>query len=1060
MKKMNPPTYLATLFAAALVLVLSLPMQAGALLVPMGLEDLARSADSVVVAQVTGAKSRAVVPADARQGIVTDNVLQVSRVIAGERPERFTLTQPGGQVGDLRLAVAEQAELTPGTRLVLFLDEHNRIVGAEQGALQVVAGSVEGLDITVTELARRVRAARGEAVLTEIAIAQPIEFSAAASVEGAAIEPLVLEAVSLTAASTPTVSSVTPSEQYAGVGRSITINGSGFGITTGKVYLPSGTSLSGALKECPVTSWTDTRIVATVPGKVASGKVVVQNSAGVRAPDFPYTLSFSADNTNGIKFGAPLVYRVNENTADMTGEANEAKKAFDVWNAAGSAFHVSYGGSTSVTTVARDNVNAIYFASTGTTSLATNYYWYDSKGTLFESDIVFNDDYKWGATAASNVWDLWTVLLHEVGHSAGLDDQYSNFDRVMGAAINSKNRRELSRFEVTGAIFVNGPDASTPTAPTVSSSTHPVDTTWYPVASATLQFSASAGTGIAGYSYSIDSASGTVPDSTVDTTAGSITVTPGEGERWFHVRAVSGAGVAGPAAHYRLRSDSQAPAGTVQIGDSAQYVRSTTVAVTANLTDTSGVATMASDAGTGAFSAPVTYSASTSVSVSGSDGSKQIRMRYRDQAGNERTDSRTLVLDRVAPTTTSDTQALYTDTATIALAGSDALSGVAATYWRLDGAPAVAYTGPFQVTAEGQHSLQFYSVDRAGNAEEPKEATLVIDRPNVVQPPIEVVRLAGRDRYATAAAVSKSAFRNWSGVTDIVVANGMDAYSADPLSASGLAGAHRAPIILVNNVLYNGKLIGSAETAIAEIKAANGGSVRIHVVGGPVPVPPAVYTRLTALKGPAGTIERVYGNDRYATSVAVAKATIAKRGINNIPGVLIANGQSSSAFHDALAASSSAYASARPLLLTQKDAVPASVSSLLAGQLAGKPRAVVNASGHVSSTVMSKVGASLRMSTTTERKASATQIAEFAATRGWVARAHVGVANTLPDALSGGVALGELGGTMLYTDASQLAPVTGSWLDTYKTEVRYVHIFGGDVVVAPGTLGQIQAAVD
>ncbi len=57
-------------------------------------------------------------------------------------------------------------------------------------------------------------------------------------------------------------------------------------------------------------------------------------------------------------------------------------------------------------------------------------------------------------------------------------------------------------------------------------------------------------------------------------------------------------------------------------------------------------------------------------------------------------------------------------------------TGVNHTYYKLDAADWVEYTTPFQVTADGQHTVQFYSVDKwiPPNVETPKSISFKIDR--------------------------------------------------------------------------------------------------------------------------------------------------------------------------------------------------------------------------------------------------------------------------------------------------------------------------------------------
>jgi uncharacterized protein YkwD len=79
--------------------------------------------------------------------------------------------------------------------------------------------------------------------------------------------------------------------------------------------------------------------------------------------------------------------------------------------------------------------------------------------------------------------------------------------------------------------------------------------------------------------------------------------------------------------------------------------------------------------------------------------------------------------DVTPPATTSDAMADYAGTATIHLSVSDNLggSGVAHTYYRLDGGAEIE-RATVAVTALGAHTLEFWSVDVAGNAETPHKS--------------------------------------------------------------------------------------------------------------------------------------------------------------------------------------------------------------------------------------------------------------------------------------------------------------------------------------------------
>jgi hypothetical protein len=106
-----------------------------------------------------------------------------------------------------------------------------------------------------------------------------------------------------------------------------------------------------------------------------------------------------------------------------------------------------------------------------------------------------------------------------------------------------------------------------------------------------------------------------------------------------------------------------------------------------------------------------------------------------DKAGNTAIETVSgIKIDRTDPTTTAEVAAppasdWYGDAAQVTLAGSDNLSGVAATYYSVDGGAAQTYDGAFSYGTEGTHTITFWSKDNAGNVETAGAAlTLKIDK--------------------------------------------------------------------------------------------------------------------------------------------------------------------------------------------------------------------------------------------------------------------------------------------------------------------------------------------
>jgi len=70
---------------------------------------------------------------------------------------------------------------------------------------------------------------------------------------------------------------------------------------------------------------------------------------------------------------------------------------------------------------------------------------------------------------------------------------------------------------------------------------------------------------------------------------------------------------------------------------------------------------------------------------------------------------------------------VYTSDVTVSLSATDAQSGVNYTMYKLDSGEWTIYTTSFDVTADGAHTVLFYSVDIAGNQETEKSSTFTIE---------------------------------------------------------------------------------------------------------------------------------------------------------------------------------------------------------------------------------------------------------------------------------------------------------------------------------------------
>ena len=157
-----------------------------------------------------------------------------------------------------------------------------------------------------------------------------------------------------------------------------------------------------------------------------------------------------------------------------------------------------------------------------------------------------------------------------------------------------------------------------------------------------------------------------------------------------------------------------------------------------------------------------------------------------------------------------------------------------------------------------------------------------------------VTRLAGADRFGTAAAVSAATFAAGVDVAYIAYAYNFP----DALAGAAAAGTIRGPVLLADTVLP----INPATSAeLARLKPK-----RIVVLGGSSVIGDALKGALGTLT--AGAVTRIAGPDRFATAAAISAATFK-------PGVVVAYIANGRNFPDALAGAAAAGTSKGPVLL-------------------------------------------------------------------------------------------------------------------------------------------------
>jgi uncharacterized lipoprotein YddW (UPF0748 family)/putative cell wall-binding protein len=170
-------------------------------------------------------------------------------------------------------------------------------------------------------------------------------------------------------------------------------------------------------------------------------------------------------------------------------------------------------------------------------------------------------------------------------------------------------------------------------------------------------------------------------------------------------------------------------------------------------------------------------------------------------------------------------------------------------------------------------------------------------------------RVAGADRYATAACASQAYPATTGG--SVVLARGDDAGGfADALAGTVLAHAVGGPVLLTSPTVL---------PSVTQSELVRLNPVRVLVLGGTSAVSAAVEAAVVALL-PEASVERVDGGDRFATAAAVS----ARAGASGT--AFVVNGYSPA---DALVAGAPAARQAAKLLLVIGTAVPPATSAAL-----------------------------------------------------------------------------------------------------------------------------------
>jgi glucose/arabinose dehydrogenase len=284
-----------------------------------------------------------------------------------------------------------------------------------------------------------------------------------------------------------------------------------------------------------------------------------------------------------------------------------------------------------------------------------------------------------------------------------------------------------------------------------------------------------------------------------------------------------------------------------------------------------------------------------------------------------------------------------------------------------------------------------------------------------------VNRIAGANRYATAAALSAAAYP--SGATDVMIATGAD--FPDALAGSATAGRLGMPVLLTLPT----QLPAQTTAELNRLKPQ-----RIWVLGGTSVISEGVRAALVPYAS-SGQAVRVAGADRYATAAQISTRWYA-------PGVQAAFVAVGTNFADALSGAPAAALRDSPLLLVRSGSIPSSTAAEL-DRLNPQRIYVLGGTAVISNGVASSLAAYTTGPVTRLAGADRYATAEAIVRTFWTksVRAYVASGANFPDALAGGAVAGRDSVPMLLSGKGYVPLHTGQ--QALRLSPRQLTMLGG-----------------
>jgi putative cell wall-binding protein/uncharacterized protein YkwD len=311
--------------------------------------------------------------------------------------------------------------------------------------------------------------------------------------------------------------------------------------------------------------------------------------------------------------------------------------------------------------------------------------------------------------------------------------------------------------------------------------------------------------------------------------------------------------------------------------------------------------------------------------------------------------------------------------------------------------------------------------------------------PSASDDPAESVRVAGPDRYATAAALSSASYLP--GVPIAYLATGSN--FPDALAAGPAAALTGGPVLLVKQ----NEVPAATANELARLQPA-----RIIVLGGTGAISDVVANGV-APYATSHQVVRISGADRFATAAMISQAHFAP----GTPIVYVATGAN---FPDALAGGAAAGLQGGPILLVTANLVPASTAAEL--QRLHPATIVLLGSGAIISDAVAQTmrditGAQVARIYGADRYATAVGVSQANYVANGASTVYVATGANFPDGLAGSPVAGSVPGPLLLVPTSVLPSLVAAELQRLAPDT--VVVLGGGGAISDGVVAAINAAV-